>query len=76
MWQRITNPDVLVYLQASFEVCTQRRQLNWNVADYDEQTRRLAHARQHADILIETDGLSPAQVLERVLALLADMRKE
>jgi len=70
MWERITNPDVLIYLQASFTACTERRRLNWTEADYEEQLRRLSHARQHADLLIDTDSLSISQVLERVLAFL------
>ena len=35
MWRKITNPDVLIYLNASFEKCTQRRKLNWTEADYE-----------------------------------------
>lgn len=70
MWKRITNPDLLVFLNSSFEVCTQRRKLNWTEADYDEQQRRLAHAREHADLLIETDALTPEQVRQRVLEFL------
>jgi len=67
MWQRITHPDLLIYLNSSFDVSTGRRKLNWSEAEYQEQLRRLAHARQHADLIIETDDLSSAQVLERTL---------
>ena len=70
MWQRITAPDVLIFLVASFPVCTARRRLNWNEADYQEQLRRLAHAREHADFLIETDDLNIQQVLEAAVAFL------
>ncbi|GAB4505493.1 MAG: hypothetical protein Fur0043_24890 [Anaerolineales bacterium] len=70
MWQRLTNPDVLIFLQASYPVSSQRRNLNWTEADYLEQQRRLAHAREHADLFIETDALDPAQVLAQVLAFL------
>mgnify|MGYP003377496422 CR=1 FL=1 len=44
MWQRITNPDILIFLQCSFENSTSRRKLNWQIADYEEQLRRLSHA--------------------------------
>ncbi|HLO31658.1 MAG TPA: hypothetical protein VK249_21070 [Anaerolineales bacterium] len=71
MWQRITNPDLLIYLAASFPVCTVRRKLNWQKADHDEQLRRLAHARQHANLLIDTDDLTPEQVLQKTLDYLA-----
>jgi cytidylate kinase len=70
MWKRITNPDLLIYLNSSFEISTQRRTLNWNEDEYKEQLRRLDHARQHADLIIETDSLSPAEVLERALSFI------
>lgn len=70
MWKRLTNPDVLVFLQVSYPVASQRRNLNWSEADYLEQQRRLSHAREHADLFINTDPLSPGQVLEQVLAFL------
>ncbi len=74
MWQRITNPQFLIFLDASFEVCTLRRRLNWSPADFEEQGRRLAHARQHADLIIQTDSLSIPQVLDFALAFLRDTR--
>jgi RNase adaptor protein for sRNA GlmZ degradation len=67
MWKRLTNPDVLIFLQASFQTSTRRRDLHWIPADYEEEQRRLSHARQHADLLIETDDISADQV--RLLAL-------
>ena len=70
MWQRITNPDVLIFLLASFSICTSRRRLNWSEADYLEQLNRLAHARLNADLEIETDHLTPEQVLAQTLAFL------
>lgn len=70
MWQKITNPDVLIFLNSSFEVSTRRRKLNWNEGDYAEQQRRLAHAREHANLLIETDSLTPEDVLATALRFL------
>ncbi len=70
MWQKIAHPDFLIFLNASFEICTQRRKLNWQMEDYAEQQRRLSHARQHANIIIETDQLSPEDILAQVLSLL------
>lgn len=70
MWQIITKPDALVYLHTSFENATARRRLNWNQADYAEQLRRLQHARQHADLLIDTDPLTPREVLDAALDFL------
>lgn len=70
MWQRISHPDLLIYLEASFAVCTRRRRLNWTEADYAEQLRRLSHARQHADLIINTDSLPVPEVLERALGFI------
>lgn len=71
MWQIITKPDVLIYLDTSFAVSTTRAKLNWLEKDYTEQLRRLAHARTHANLVIETDDLTPEDVLQRALDFLA-----
>jgi thymidylate kinase len=70
MWQKITKPDILIFLDASFGVSTERRKLSWQRDDHEEQYRRLAHARQHAHIVIDTDHLTPAQVLQQALDFL------
>jgi deoxyadenosine/deoxycytidine kinase len=70
MWQIITKPDVLIYLDASYDVCTRRKGFNWLPHEHAEQIRRLAHARQHCHIYIHTDQLTPAEVLKRVMAAL------
>ena len=67
MWQIITKPDILVFLHASFPVSTARRNLNWRKEDHEEQYRRLSHAREYANIIIDTDDLTPEQVLQKVL---------
>lgn len=72
MWRRISHPDLLIFLDASFPVSTARRQLKWLESDHAEQQRRLSHARQHADLIVDTDSLTPAQVLDLVLAFLAE----
>lgn len=70
MWQRLTRPDVLIYLNVSYPQTLERRQLNWTEQEYQEQVFRLRHARQHADFSINTDRLSAREVLEQVLSLL------
>ena len=67
MWKKITNPDYLVYLEASFEVATSRKILNWTMEEFQEQLRRLEHSHQYADLIIQTDILTPQQVLQIVL---------
>lgn len=67
MWKRITNPDLLVFLDVSYPVSQQRRPMNWTEADYNEQQNRLSHAREHADFYLDTNNLGANEVLERVL---------
>lgn len=73
MWQKIAHPDILIFLDASFPVSTSRRQLNWQKSEHDEQQRRLMHARQHADFHIDTDALTPEQVLQQALHFLKEI---
>ena len=73
MWQIISNPEVLIYLHSSFRVSTIRRRLDWREKDYNEQLRRLAHAHEHAHILIHTDDLTPDAVLQKALDYLRRM---
>ena len=63
-------PDLLIYLHASFTTSTARRALDWTEKDYLEQLRRLAHAREHAHLIIETDALTPNQILQIALDFL------
>lgn len=70
MWRVISKPDILIYLGATFSTSTTRRKLNWRQTDYDEQLRRLAHARAHAHLIVETDGLTPLEVLQKALDFL------
>ena len=76
MWQLITQPDILIYLNASFAVSTARAKLNWQKKDHREQLRRLSHARTHANLIIETDNVTPEDVLQRALDFLAETGKQ
>lgn len=70
MWQRITRPDVLIFLDASHPVCAARRGFQWKVEDWQTQQQRLAHARAHADFYLLTDSLMEEEVLQKVLEFL------
>ncbi|MBN2386108.1 MAG: hypothetical protein JXB85_03755 [Anaerolineales bacterium] len=70
MWQRLTNPDLLIFLDVSHPVSRTRRRLDWDAEDWQEQQRRLSHARQHADLYLDTDPLEREAVLAQVLAFL------
>jgi hypothetical protein len=70
MWKQLTNPDVLIFLDASYLVTCQRGQLNWTESEYAEQHHRLAHARQYADFYILTDNLTAEEVQSQVIQFL------
>ena len=70
MWQRISHPDLLIFLDVSFAVSQQRRPLDWQKDDFEEQQARLSHARQHSDLVINTDNLSIDAVLATLIEFL------
>jgi hypothetical protein len=70
MWQRITKPNILVFLQASCSVGGLRRQMGWTEPEWKEQQRRLSHARAHADYYLNTDKLGIEEVLNLVMVFL------
>lgn len=67
MWRRLTNPDVLVYLDVSYENTVVRRKLDWTYEEYLVQVHRLRHARENADLYIDTNNMTIEQVLLKVL---------
>jgi cytidylate kinase len=71
MWRRITDPDILIYLDARLETMRQRRRdpefPEWLL---EQERLRLRHARQHCDIYLATDDLTLDAVLAQVLTRL------
>lgn len=70
MWQRITQPDVLIFLDASLATICARQNVTWEQSYIDEQQRRLTHAHTHADFFLLTDELTRDQVAERAIEFL------
>jgi deoxyadenosine/deoxycytidine kinase len=70
MWRRIVNPDVLIYLDVSYTVSMRRRPLEMDEKEFFEEVSRLSHAREHADLYLHTDNLTPQEVLDQVLGFL------
>lgn len=66
MWQRLTHPDILVFLEVSYDITLKRKNLNWTKSEYEEQVMRLRHAYAHADIRIWTDELDPDTLVQAV----------
>ncbi|MGB2964265.1 MAG: hypothetical protein WBB69_09785 [Anaerolineales bacterium] len=73
MWKQISNPDILIYLDVSFEVSKARSGTSWTKNIFEKQVIRLEHARNHADLYIQTDNLNPKQVLDQVIKAIKDI---
>ena len=70
MWRQMTNPDILIYLDASLQTISARLNVNWEQSYIDEQVRRLTDARAHVGFTLVTDDLTREQVVARVVQFL------
>ena len=76
MWRRITNPDILIYLDVTIECAVVRERLSTPSSWWEhERTVRLAHARAHCDLYIDTTALSPDEVYRRAAGFLSEWRE-
>jgi len=75
MWLRLTRPDILVFLDVSYETTLVRKRLNWTVQEFEEQLFRLRHARLHADLIIDTDQNSPQEIADLVMQFIGELSK-
>jgi broad-specificity NMP kinase len=67
MWKQIAHPDILVYLEVSFPKTLERKSFTWTEKEFQEQLYRLRNAREHADIRINTDDMTPDEILALIL---------
>jgi deoxyadenosine/deoxycytidine kinase len=73
MWKRLTNPDLLIYLDVSYENTILRRKLDWSFEEYSEQLHRLRHARQHADLYLDTNSMTSNDVIQIALSYVTSL---
>ena len=67
MWRQIANPDLLIYLDVSFQETLTRGQPTWSESDYERECARLKEARNQADLYVHTNDLTSAQILKKIL---------
>ena len=71
MWRTIHRPEVLVYLDASWDEVHRRRPHSlYTETYYHELVGRLRDARAHTDVYVLTDGRTPEAVADLVAAQL------
>jgi nicotinamide riboside kinase len=70
MWKIITGPNILIFLDVSYQLSIQRGQIKWKEFEYLDQQHRLRNARESSDLYIQTDELLPDDVLRRTFEFL------
>lgn len=70
LW-RLGEPDLLVFLDVDLPTTSRRRAAVWPTDLYEIQHARLAGARQHADLYLDTSGLTAEEVAARAVTFLA-----
>ena len=73
MWQRLSRPEVLIYLHGSTATVRSRRNIALGPDLFGEQRKRLEHARRHCQVYVDTDALGIDEVLAQVLQALASL---
>lgn len=77
MWARIAQPDLLIYLDVDYSTAKARRpRITWGPERLEEQAERLAHARAHCDLYLDTSAMTIEEVQAEALALVAKWQGE
>jgi predicted GTPase len=75
MWRTIHPPQVLIFLDASYETARQRRyHPDYGPCQHKDMQHRLRDARANADVYVLTDGLTAEDVAQHVASALAQCR--
>ncbi|HHY15155.1 MAG TPA: hypothetical protein GX521_03665, partial [Firmicutes bacterium] len=64
-WKRL-EPDFLILLDCRYETVRARKNISWGPARFRQQQKKLANARQFADLIIATDDFTPQQLVAYV----------
>ncbi len=73
MWQRIRPPRWLIFLDADLAAQGERRpDVSWDEPWRRTELKRLGHARNSADLVIDTSSLSAERVLRQAVDFLRE----
>lgn len=71
LWTQFEKPALLFYVDISLEGQRVRRpDVTWSEENWQNEATRLAHAREHADLIINTTGSTPDEVSTIALTFL------
>ncbi len=75
LWQQFDRTALLIYLDVSLEAQRQRRpDVTWDADYWQTEYKRLTHAREHADLKINTSALTADIVWQITLAFVEQQR--
>lgn len=69
------HPDILVMIDATLPAIKKRRLVYWDQERLDVQHRRLADAKAHANLFIQTDAYNADEVREQVIDYIETWKK-
>ena len=69
------HPDILVMIDATMPAIHKRRVVYWDESRLEVQHKRLADARAHADLYIQTDEYNAQQVRDKVINFVQEYKK-
>lgn len=75
LWQQFDRPALLIYLDIKLEAQRQRRpDVTWDAHYLQTERLRLAHARDHADLKLDTSAMTPEIVWRLVHVFVKQQR--
>lgn len=74
LW-RHPGPDLVVFLDASLSTVRERRGGDWPEWLYCVELERLADARAHADLVVDTGRFAVDEVVRRILRAVHDRQR-
>jgi broad-specificity NMP kinase len=69
------HPDILVMIDATLLAIKKRRLVYWDQERLDVQHKRLADAKAHANLFIQTDAYNADEVREQVIDYIETWKK-
>lgn len=69
------HPDILVMIDATLSAIKKRRLVYWDQERLDVQHKRLADAKAHANLFIQTDAYNADEVREQVIDYIETWKK-
>jgi deoxyadenosine/deoxycytidine kinase len=73
--RQLAEPDLLIFLDVDLPTTAIRRKREWPADLYATQHERLAHARRHADLYLDSSAIPADEVARQVSEFVAEYQK-